>query len=179
MKGLRVASLCLICAFTMGLFVGCGGGGDTTSSSEPQEPPKTDVIEPLPLDKIYSVLFIGNSYTKRYDMSTKIFMPMVQAEGYAITVKAIVNGGHTLEEFAKPTDEFGYKVDQELSEENYGKYDFVILQEQSLRPITERAKFYDAVRNLAKRIRAIGAEPILYSTWGRKTGSSDLASLHD
>ena len=53
----------------------------------------------------------------------------------------------------------------------------MILQEQSLRPITEPEKFRAAASNLNGRIRAIGAQPVLYATWGRQSGSETLAEL--
>jgi hypothetical protein len=181
MKKIKIMCLLLVCILSLGLFASCGKGNEGDSASTPTSEgnlPQKDKIEPLPSDKIYSVLFIGNSYTKRYNMATEIFLPMAQAAGYAITSEAIVNGGHTLEEFANPNDTFGAKVAKALSEENYGKYDYVILQEQSTRPIVETAKFYEGVRALSQKIKAIGATPVLYATWGRKTGSQDLATLN-
>ncbi|MBQ9132720.1 MAG: hypothetical protein IJX62_09685 [Clostridia bacterium] len=48
-------------------------------------------------------------------------------------------------------------VAQELGAENAGKYDFVILQEQSLRPVTTGVgKFYDGVRALSQKIKDVG-----------------------
>lgn len=134
-------------------------------------------IKPLPKDKTYSILFIGNSYTKRNSMPTEIFAPMAKAAGYDVEVTAILNGGHKLFEFADPNDTFGAQVAASLSPENYGKYDYVVIQEQSLRPIIDTGKFYDGVRTLAEKIRTVGAAPVLYSHWGRKTGSVDLANL--
>ncbi|MBQ9710241.1 MAG: hypothetical protein IJV67_06450 [Clostridia bacterium] len=177
MKAVKRVCLFLACIMSMLIFGSCSSGGNTNSSSSSGNKPVEEKNEPLPTDKAYSVLFIGNSYTKRYEMANKLFEPMAQAAGYAIQVTAIVNGGHTLEEFANPNDAYGSKVAKELSEENYGKYDYVVLQEQSLRPITETGKFYDGVRALNEKIRAAGATPVLYATWARKTGSSDLADL--
>ncbi len=106
-------------------------------------------------------------------MPTAYFEKMAESAGYKVDVTAITKGAWTLEKFADPTDEYGKKVDDALK--GTKKYDFVILQEQSVLPAAENvAKFYDGVRNLAKRIRETGATPILYSTWGRKSGSSKL-----
>lgn len=125
------------------------------------------------MKKAYSVLFIGNSYTYYNDMPTAIFKEFMIAAGYDAEVEAITKGSHTLSRFADPSDEYGKKVYEALS--NIGKYDFVVLQEQSIRPIGEEAdRFYNAVRELAGRIRKTGATPILYSTWGRKAGSPTL-----
>lgn len=134
-------------------------------------------IESLPKDRTYSILFIGNSYTKRNNMPTEIFAPMAKAAGYDVEVTAILNGGHKLLEFADPNDTFGAQVAEDLSPKNYGKFDYVVIQEQSLRPVTDAGKFYDGARALVEMIRAIGATPVLYSHWGRKTGSPDLIDL--
>ena len=148
----------------------------TTEPTEPTEPAPT--IEPLPKDKKYNILFIGNSYTKRYNMATEIFEPMAKAAGYDVEVTAIVNGGHTLEAFNNPNDTFGAQVAAALDPENKVKYDYVVFQEQSLRPIEDTDKFYDGARALAAKIRAAGATPVLYNHWGRKTGSPDLINLN-
>ena len=92
---------------------------------------------------------------------------------YKVEVTAITKGAYKLYQFADPADEYGAKVEKELSGSK--KYDFVILQEQSIRPASENAPdFYASVRNLSERIRATGATPVLYSTWGYKTGNANL-----
>ena len=122
--------------------------------------------------KDVSILFIGNSYTYYNNMPTTIFKGFATQAGYNVTVKAITNGGHTLEKHANPDDTYGAQVEAALTGET--KYDYVVIQEQSERPISNPAKFYAAVRNLAERIREHGATPILYSTWGRKTGAPTM-----
>ena len=150
---------------------------ETTNPADTENPSEgEDEVKALPKDKAYSILFIGNSYTKRNNMPTDIFLPMARAAGYTLEVKAILNGGHTLQAFADERDTYGSQVAEELAVT--GKYDFVVIQEQSLRPITEEGKFYDGVRALCAKIRAAGAIPVLYSTWGRKTGSDDLTALN-
>lgn len=120
----------------------------------------------------YSILFIGNSYTYYNDMPTAIFEKMATAAGHTVDVTAITKGAWTLEKFANPEDEYGAKVEAALTGEK--KYDIVILQEQSLRPAIAPEKFEAAVENLAARIRATGASPMLYATWGRHGDSADL-----
>ena len=50
----------------------------------------------------------------------------------------------------------------------------MILQEQSTRPVLDTALFYDGARAIVEKIRAAGAQPIFYQTWGRKEGNSTL-----
>ena len=123
--------------------------------------------------EVYSIFFSGNSCTYTNNMPVAIFKKFAEAAGYQIEVTSITNGGYRLSQLADPTDTYGAKVERALT--GAKKYDFVILQEQSIRPAAETApKFYEAVRNLSERIRKTGATPILYATWGRKTGSSTL-----
>ncbi len=131
-------------------------------------------VEP-PVQKNYSILFIGNSYTYYNDMPTAIFKQFAEAAGYSVTVASITKGAHTLTKFADPTDEYGAKVEAALT--GTKNYDYIIIQEQSETPANANVQnFYSAVRNLSQRIRNKGAAPILYSTWGRKAGSATLTN---
>lgn len=154
------------------------------SAAQPTDAP-TDAPTSKPTDRPsderqeLNVLFIGNSYTYYNNMSTTFFRGMVTKHGYKVYVDTILSGGYTLEAFANPADEFGAKVAKALDPANVGKYDYVVLQEQSMRPALDnrRDQFFGAVRKLCAKIRAIGAEPVLYSTWGRKEGSEDLGDM--
>ena len=136
-----------------------------------------NIGEVIDLKQEYKILFIGNSYTYYNDMPDIVQLIATKA-GYNVTVEHVTKGGWTLEKQADPADEVGAKVAEKLDPKNYGKYDYVILQEQSHRPITNTPSFYDATRNLVGRIRAVGATPVLYATWGRKTGSGTLATYN-
>lgn len=147
--------------------------GETTQNQVTDTPENTEKKEDeTPTKTNYSILFIGNSYTYYNDLPS-IFKSLGESSGYQLEVNSITNGGHKLSQHADPNDQYGKLVEQALTGDK--KYDYIILQEQSIRPITDDAPdFYSAVRNLAERIRKTGAEPILYSTWGRKTGHSTL-----
>ncbi len=128
-----------------------------------------DALDP---SKHYDILFIGNSYTY-YNEMPAMFESVAAKAGYTdLTVSRVTAGGWTLLQHANPNDQYGKKVEAELAK---GIYDYVILQEQSLRPAIESPLFYDGVRALAKKVRDAGAQPILYQTWGRKTGHAALA----
>lgn len=119
-----------------------------------------------------SILFIGNSYTYYNDMPTAIFESFAKTAGQNVRVSVITKGAWTLEKFSDPEDEYGAKVEAALTGEE--KYDFVILQEQSLRPAIAPEAFFSAVEKLSERIRKKRATPLLYATWGRHSGSADL-----
>lgn len=126
---------------------------------------------------VYRVLFIGNSYTHFNNMPDQLFRQIAENAGYQVKVSTVTKGAWTLEKFANPQDSFGALVAEELDPQFEQQYDYVVLQEQSFRPAgAEVALFYDAVRNLTERIRAVGAEPILYATWGYRTGHEILAT---
>ena len=191
-------ALALCLTLTLCLFIGCDRNHPADGTDEPtaaptdapteeptaaptEEPPGTPTEEPTeevteepePEKTSYSILFIGNSYTYYNDMPTAIFQAMARAEGYDVSVTAITMGSYYLSQFADPSDTYGAKVEAALTGSK--KYDFVVLQEQSLRPAGSNvSEFYSAVRNLSERIRKTGATPILYATWGRQTGSSTL-----
>lgn len=125
--------------------------------------------------KKYRILFIGNSYTYFNDMPKSLFEVIAREAGIELEAESVVKGGWTLERHADPNGETGALVARQLSGE---PYDYVILQEQSLRPAIDREPFFGAVRDLTDRIRATGAVPILYSTWGRKPGSPKLKEIN-
>lgn len=125
----------------------------------------------MPTEQHYSFLFIGNSYTYVNELWTE-FRRVAKGEGYTdVTVDSVTQGAYTLESFADPADQFGAQVEAKLSE---NEYDFVFLQEQSLRPARYPAQFYQGVNLLHERIKKTGARDILYMTWGRKEGSAEL-----
>ncbi len=143
---------------------------------ETEEETETDADDsnPTQLDKSkkYSFLFIGNSYTHYNDMPEQIFSRILKAAGYNASVTRVTKGGWYLIDSANPTDEVGAQVDNMLKVRDY---DFVILQEQSTCPALLPGKFYTGVRRLAEKVIADGATPVLYGTWGRKTGHSVLS----
>ena len=134
------------------------------------------ILQPLDQKKDYSILFIGNSYTFFHDMPKAIFEPLAQAAGYRVKVSAVTKGGYTLKKYSDPQDEHGARVRAALEGAGKGAWDMVILQEQSVLPAAEKQEdFFTAVRELTARIRALGASPALFATWGRKTGHELLA----
>ena len=120
-----------------------------------------------------NILFVGNSYTYYSDMPTKIFAPIANSAGVKVNVDSITKGGWWIWDHANSEDEMGKLVDAAFKKT---KYDYVILQEQSTLPINDPGCFYDGVRNMFKKVQANGATPILYCTWGRKTGSETLTN---
>lgn len=111
-----------------------------------------------------SILFIGNSYTGNLKGKFIEMMNEVQPEAHMLF---LTPGGCTLSRHASdPTVEEAIRS---------LKWDYVVLQEQSRTPtFAEDSGAYQAhrraVRQLVKRIRGVGAVPVLYETWGRRDG---------
>ena len=122
------------------------------------------------------VLFIGNSYTFYNDGVWTHFQKLAYTAGYNAAVDQVTIGSHRLYQFADPNESDpagGPVVEQKLTD---NVYDYVFLQEQSTAPVDQYAQFESGVVTLSNRIEQHNADAqvILYQTWGRETGSSDL-----
>ena len=101
------------------------------------------------------ILFIGNSYTFNSGGIDK------QLKGLApeSVTSVIAVGGYTLRDHLNAGNAF-----QSIRQ---GKWDYVVLQEQSQTPVIDLVKFFDAVRDFDVEVRASGAHTILLMTWER------------
>ena len=88
------------------------------------------------------ILFIGNSYTYYNDMPLSLFAPMAKAAGYCVEVGSVTKGGYKLEQFEDQNDEKGKEAERVLSEK---QFDFVVIQEHSVRPASDPDKFRNTV----------------------------------
>jgi hypothetical protein len=113
------------------------------------------------------VLFIGNSYTSSNGLPD-MFEKMAQSGGYRVQVAMMAPGGWTL------TD---HSISVETLEKIRGnEWEFVVLQEQSVIPSlvdSRERQMYPAVRQLHDEIKAVGADTVLFMTWGRRDGLPD------
>ncbi len=119
---------------------------------------------------MFNILFIGNSHTFVNNIP-EIFKNIANSAGIELNVAAVTNGGWSLERHASFDDPYGSAIDAVLKGR---KFDFVVLQEQSIRPAAEPDKFRAAVGILLEKIKENGASPYLYCTWGLKTGNAIL-----
>ena len=110
------------------------------------------------------VLFLGNSYTYVNDLPA-----LVRAFGRAakppraIEFECIAPGGCTLEMHAA---EEGVRSPRARIAD--GKFDFVVLQEQSRRPLVDADAMLAAARALGTAIDAAKATPVWFATWARE-----------
>lgn len=113
-----------------------------------------------------AVFFIGNSYSFGVP---KQFRKIAESRGRKVRIGHSTYGGWTLAKHVEhsPT----------LEKLRKGKWDVVVIQEQSLIPARNeglrRVSMDPAVSFLVSEARAVGAVPLLYQTWGRRDGDPD------
>lgn len=107
------------------------------------------------------VLFIGNSYTYFHNMPTMIGQLAVAAgDARPLVFEMVTGGGESLEGHWNKGD-----APARIQE---ARWDFVVLQEQSLRPVEDPARMLEFVRRFDAEIRKAGARTVLYLTWARR-----------
>lgn len=131
-------------------------------------------------DGALRVLFLGNSYTYYYNLPRMVEEFATAAGGRKIETRMIAPGGASL------ADHLENK--RTLEAIRTGRWDFVVLQEQSQlgavylvngEPRVGNAEaFFAAGRALDAEIRKAGAKTVLYHTWPRRDApDSDRAML--
>ncbi|MFT5523363.1 MAG: hypothetical protein ACI9HK_001309 [Pirellulaceae bacterium] len=111
--------------------------------------------------ELQKLLCVGNSYTRGIKPGVDAFMMAHQKE---IQLKYITPGGRQLSQHLKHAGT--------TNEIRTGKWDVVMLQEQSQAPALPvlRDSFLESGKQLCKIVRDSGAQPILFTTWGRRDG---------
>jgi hypothetical protein len=110
------------------------------------------------------ILFIGNSYTYVNDLPG-MFSKLACSGGYKVQTGLAAPGGWTLAQH-EASNETRAALEQQ-------KWDYIVLQEQSeipAIPADRSQSMYPAVRRLVARIKATGAQPLLFLTWGHRDG---------
>lgn len=118
------------------------------------------------------VLFIGNSYTGANNLPFMLRTLAINAhDPDPVVVDRIVVGGSTLERHWKKGDAKGAI--------RKGKWDFVVLQEQSMRPILRRELMHRYARRFHDEILAARAKTVFFLTWSRRTRLRDQYHINE
>lgn len=104
------------------------------------------------------VLLIGNSYT-RFNMMPRLLARMAESAGRPLRVDAEAHGGYTLR--------MHWRSRQPRHRILSRRYDHVVLQGHSLRPVDRPAELERYVNRFASLTRRAGASLVLYETWPR------------
>jgi hypothetical protein len=126
----------------------------------------------------HKILFVGNSYTY-YNSLPQLVKAVAEAQrpGLAVEVKFIGGGGAALETH--------WEVGEALEEIRSGKWDTVVLQEQSMLGANDPKDpykpdlFWEYARKFDQEIRQAGADPVYYMTWSRRDKRPDQHFLTD
>ena len=150
---------------TPDLVVGVQAAASATPAGEPTDMPRptptvTPPAQPTALPTPHRILFIGNSYTFSNDLPER-FAELMGAGGKAVEVGQCTSGGWSLSNHLTSEETLGRIAG--------GDWHTVVLQEQSVVHNVEEG-MYPAVRALDAKIRAAGAETVLFMTWGRQRG---------
>ncbi|MBN2007061.1 MAG: SGNH/GDSL hydrolase family protein [Anaerolineae bacterium] len=104
------------------------------------------------------ILFLGNSYTYCNELPTMLAQ-LAAAGGKDVDVHQVTAGGVTLEWHAQ---------NEATLAALYEAWDFVVLQEHSIRPIQDTPRMSIAAAVLHQIIASIGAQTVLFMTWARQ-----------
>jgi hypothetical protein len=159
MKFLKILILLLIVAQSLWA---CKEDSDTTP-----------VIPPAFVKTDYKVLFVGNSYTYYNDGVDFHLQKMLRADSSSDSINYVIEkiavGAYTLEAH--------YNDPLTITKIKSQKWNTVVLQEQSTRPINNPALFSEYAGKLDVEIKKANAKTALYMTWPNKDAPSDMDSL--
>ena len=106
------------------------------------------------------ILFIGNSYTAGIRSTLVAFVK--KSPHRKVDLEFITPGGRDLHFHASQTET--------IKRIREGKWDIVVLQDQSQTPAALRDRFLNASKRLHEIIAKSGATTVYYETWGRRDG---------
>ena len=107
------------------------------------------------------VLYIGNSYTYYFRMPAVVAAMAKGSEGARpVQSRVVVAPGATLQSH--------WESGEAQAAIRERQWDYVVLQEQSLRPIRDFERMLQYARLLDEEIRRHGARTVLFATWARQ-----------
>ena len=117
-----------------------------------------------------NVLFIGNSFTARNDLPGLV-ASLAEATGTRLDHRLISAGGASLR--------MHWNKGEAAGAIRAGRYDYVVLQEQSTLPVKNAARMHENVRLFDAAIKAAGAKTALYLTWARRHAPGTQKTITD
>ena len=114
------------------------------------------------------ILMLGNSFIFTNNL------PQLLARLIGAEVEDHSAGGAELKDHVNPEHELGAKNIEALEREHW---DYVIIQECSNGPVTDKEEFLKNVEILCRMCRKNKAVPVLYATWAYKKGSAHMQNF--
>jgi hypothetical protein len=118
------------------------------------------------------ILFIGNSYTYFNNLPELLSQLAASANpARTIDTQMIVRGGSTLR--------MHWEEGSAQKALQQGRWDYVVLQEQSTLPITDPAAMHKYARLFDAEIKKVGARTIFHLTWARQHQPENQEKLNE
>src|SRR5260221_13931672 len=117
-----------------------------------------------------NVLFIGNSFTARHSLPDLISQ-LAATRGTEFQYRLISAGGASLRTH--------WNAGTSLTAIKNGRYDYVVLQEQSTLPIKNAKRMHENVGLFDEAIKTAGAKTVLYMTWARLNAPDSQKAITD
>ncbi len=117
------------------------------------------------------ILYVGNSFTTRNDLPKMLSELAGAGSGVALAHEVIAAGGASLRRHwntGRPQDVIAK-----------GRWDHVVLQEQSTLPFKNTVRFHENVREFAPAVAEAGATLVLYLTWARANTPETQKTISD
>ncbi|AEI51052.1 DUF4886 domain-containing protein [Runella slithyformis] len=122
------------------------------------------------LPKELKILFIGNSYTYGNDLP-ELLSQLMAGKGIKLYHESVTPGGATLEK---------HWMDGKSKEAIHKlAWDYVVLQEQSTRPFSNRDAFFQYAKLFTDEIKTTKAKPLFYMTWAAKATPDEQPKLSE
>jgi hypothetical protein len=116
------------------------------------------------------ILFIGNSFTQRNDLP-RLMAAMAAEREVRIQHELISAGGASLRNH--------WNAGRAAEAIANGRYDYVVLQEQSTLPVKNAKRMAENVRLFDDVIKQAGAKTVLYMTWARQHSPESQQAITD
>ena len=126
-------------------------------------------IKPL-AKKQLTALFIGNSFTARNDFPALI-ASLAESRSRTFISQSIIAGGASLRAH--------WNAGQAEKVIRDGRFDCVVLQEQSTLPVKNANRTHENVRLFHDVIRDAGSQTVLYMTWARQHSPENQQAISD
>jgi hypothetical protein len=123
----------------------------------------------MPLAAI-NILFIGNSFTQRNDLPG-LLAEMAAERKAGIRHELISAGGASLRTH--------WNAGRAIKAIATGRYDYVVLQEQSTLPVKNAQRMAENVRLFDHTIKQAGCKTVLYMTWARQHAPESQQAITD
>lgn len=121
--------------------------------------PETGKTEPSAAGAVRA-LFVGNSYTYYHDLPGVVEGLARSSNGPALETRMSVKPGATLEEH--------WESGEALASIRAERWDWVVLQEQSQRPLRDPASTEKYAALFNAEVSRAGGKTLLFATWARK-----------